>query len=96
MRTTTHRPTKSVGTIDKPFSEGFLSEPGRFVGRKGFVGKLSYVVSYDMVLYDICLWFCERVARKRDFAIYCTLGICVLSHDSVMLIVGYLLDPSVN
>ena len=45
--------TKSVDTIDKPFWEGFLSESGRFVGRTGFVGKLSHVVSYDMVLYGI-------------------------------------------
>ena len=58
--------TKLVGTIDKPFWEGFLSESGRFVGRKGFVGKLSYcMVSYDMVLYDMCLWCRERGARKR-------------------------------
>ena len=76
-----HRPTKLVGTIDKPFwrkkrafrslsGKGFLSESGRFVGRKGFVGKLSYrMVSYDMVSYDMCLWCRKRGARERDFAI---------------------------
>ena len=57
--------TNSVGTIDKPFWEGSLSESGRFVGRKGFVGKLSYC----MVLYDMCLWCRERGARKHEKAI---------------------------
>ena len=39
--------------FDKPFWEGFLSESVKFVGMKGFVGKLSYVISYDMVLYGM-------------------------------------------
>ena len=36
--------TKLLSTIDKTFWEGFLSESGRFVGRTGFVGKLSYLI----------------------------------------------------